>query len=85
MQNWLALSDPAIQEGLYKITSPRTFAGLEMGVNFPTRRRLKAEWSDTWMLRRVCQWVTPKRDFSQVARGSSTTLDFRRRVATRSV
>jgi SRSO17 transposase len=25
----------------------------------------KAEWSDTQMLRRVCQWVMPKMDFSQ--------------------
>lgn len=25
----------------------------------------RAEWSDTQMLRRVCQWVIPRMDFSQ--------------------
>ncbi|MFG6443555.1 transposase, partial [Pelomonas margarita] len=25
----------------------------------------KAEWSDEQMLRRVCQWVVPKMDFSE--------------------
>ena len=28
MQNWFALSDPAMEEALYEITSLRTFAGL---------------------------------------------------------
>ena len=28
MQNWFALSDPAIEEALYEIASLRTFAGL---------------------------------------------------------
>lgn len=30
MQNWFALSDPAMEEALYEITSLRTFAGLGM-------------------------------------------------------
>jgi IS5 family transposase len=30
MQNWFALSDPAMEEALYEITSLRTFAGLAM-------------------------------------------------------
>lgn len=30
MQNWFALSDPAMEEALYEITSLRTFAGLEL-------------------------------------------------------
>lgn len=30
MQNWFALSDPAMEEALYEIASLRTFAGLGM-------------------------------------------------------
>jgi IS5 family transposase len=30
MQNWFALSDPAMEEALYEIASLRTFAGLDL-------------------------------------------------------
>ena len=30
MQNWFALSDPAMEERLYEITSLRNFAGLAL-------------------------------------------------------
>jgi len=43
----------------------------------------KAEWSDEEMLRRVCQWVVPKMDFTEGGCGSSTTPGLRRRDGTR--
>lgn len=38
MQNWFALSDPAMEEALCEITSLRAFARLGMS-RFPTKRR----------------------------------------------
>lgn len=35
MQNWFALSDPAMEEALYEITSLRNFAGLSLGEPIP--------------------------------------------------
>ena len=35
MQNWFALSDPAMEEALYEITSLRTFAGLSLNEPIP--------------------------------------------------
>ncbi len=43
----------------------------------------KAEWSDTELLRRVCQWVVPQMDFSQGVGGSLMTPASRRRERTR--
>jgi transposase, IS5 family len=35
MQNWFALSDPAMEEALYEITSLRSFAGLKLSEPIP--------------------------------------------------
>ena len=35
MQNWFALSDPAMEEALYEIASLRTFAHLSLGESIP--------------------------------------------------
>ncbi len=35
MQNWFALSDPAMEEALYEIASLRTFAGLQLSEAIP--------------------------------------------------
>jgi len=35
MQNWFALSDPAMEEALYEITSLRNFAGLKLSETIP--------------------------------------------------
>jgi transposase, IS5 family len=35
MQNWFALSDPAMEEALYEIASLRNFAGLDLGEPIP--------------------------------------------------
>jgi IS5 family transposase len=35
MQNWFALSDPAMEEALYEIASLRTFAHLSLGEPIP--------------------------------------------------
>jgi len=35
MQNWFALSDPAMEEALYEIASLRNFAGLKLSVPIP--------------------------------------------------
>jgi IS5 family transposase len=35
MQNWFALSDPAMEEALYEITSLRNFAGLSLTEAIP--------------------------------------------------
>lgn len=35
MQNWLGLSDPAIEEALYEITPMRAFAGLSLNGSIP--------------------------------------------------
>lgn len=35
MQNWFALSDPAMEEALYEITSLRSFAGLKLSEAIP--------------------------------------------------
>jgi len=35
MQNWFALSDPAMEEALYEIASLRSFAGLSLGEPIP--------------------------------------------------
>ena len=35
MQNWFALSDPAMEEALYEIASLRNFAGLDLREAIP--------------------------------------------------
>ena len=35
MQNWFALSDPAMEEALYEIASLRNFAGLKLSEAIP--------------------------------------------------
>ena len=35
MQNWFALSDPAMEEALYEIASLHNFAGLKLGELIP--------------------------------------------------
>lgn len=35
MQNWFALSDPAMEEALYEIASSRSFAGLKLSEAIP--------------------------------------------------
>jgi len=39
MQNWFALSDPAMEEALYEIASLRSFARLSLNEPIPDERR----------------------------------------------
>jgi hypothetical protein len=71
MQNWFALSDPAMEEALYEIASLRNFAGLKLSEPIPDETTIlrwksagragRCAWCDEpFMLRRLrdlAPWV----------------------------
>lgn len=56
MQNWFALSDPAMEEALYEIASLRNFAGLSLSPAFSTKRR-ERRWVRASTVVPVLSWM----------------------------